>query len=146
MKEIVSVLNLIGLGGVGFFIYYLFKGLNQRINTLTEITKEQDKVLAVVRERAGEMQEWRKDYRTLFDEFQEIGAKLDARKNRLIKELEDANQQKDISLSELTAEKLKEIELRKQSYEKIQLLEYELKKNNIEFEQQWKILFSEKKI
>jgi hypothetical protein len=65
LSAIISVLNLVGLGGVGLFLYYLFKGLNERIKTLTDISKEQEKILAVVRQRAEEMEQWRKEYKFL---------------------------------------------------------------------------------
>lgn len=140
MSAAIQVLNFLGLGGVGIFIYYLFKGLSQRIKTLTEITKEQDKTLQIVRERALEMERWREDYKKIIDDFQDLGSKLDARRNELINELEDANKKKDTELAELKSAQLKEIELRQKSYEKVKELEQDLKKTKDELEHQYKIL------
>jgi len=84
LSAIISALNLVGLGGVGLFLYYLFKGLNERIKTLTDISKEQEKILAVVRQRAEEMEQWRKEYKFLVEDFQDLGKRLDTRRNELV--------------------------------------------------------------
>lgn len=79
----------------------MYKGLNDRVKNLTALTKEQKKTLEAVRERATEMDTWRRKYKELVQDFQELGGKLDARRNDLVKELEDANQKKDQQLIEL---------------------------------------------
>ena len=140
LTAIISGLNLLGLGGVGVFLYYLFKGLSEKIKTLTEITKEQEKTLAVVRDRAVELEKWRDEYKRMVSDFQDIGSKLDIRRNALVKELEEANRKKDGELSELKSAQIKEVELRQNSFHKAQELEKELTKTKAELDRQLKIL------
>ena len=140
LSAIISGLNLLGLGGVGVFIYYLFKGLTQKIKTLTEISEEQEKTLAVVRDRALELEKWREEYKRMVSDFQDIGSKLDQRRNNLVQELEDANRRKDAEVAELKTAQLKEIELRQKSFQRAQELEKELSSAKTELDRQIQIL------
>lgn len=118
LAGIISILNLVGLGGVGVFLYYTFKGLNQRIKTLTEITSEQEKTLSVVRQRADEFEEWRKAYKTLVDDFSDLGRKLDERRKVLLQELEVANAQKTEELAQVKAWFKASVEQLEQAHQK----------------------------
>jgi DNA repair ATPase RecN len=91
LNSIISLLNLVGLGGVGAFLYYLYKGLTERINSLTELANEQNKTLEAVRGRAEEFDKLSQSYKKALTDFQEMGDKLETRRQELIKELEDAN-------------------------------------------------------
>jgi hypothetical protein len=88
ITAIVSDLNLLGYEGLGLFIYYVIRGLKERIGNLTELAKEQKVTLDVVRARALEMDKLSKDYKEALMDFQDIGKKSDERRNKLVKELE----------------------------------------------------------
>lgn len=126
MKEILDVLNLVGLGGVSVFLYYLFKGLRERITTLTQLAEEQKKTLEAVRTRAEEMDRLSSAYKQAVSDFQEMGEKLDLRRKELIQELEAANERKDGELAKLANIQLQEIELKKKSLERLPELEKNL--------------------
>jgi DNA repair exonuclease SbcCD ATPase subunit len=140
LQTIVSWLNIIGLGGVGIFLYYLYKGLSERINTLTEVAREQTKTLEAVRTRAEEMDRLRESYKQAVSDFQEMGDKLEQRRSELVKELEAANQRKDAELAKLASLQLEELELQKRSLERIPKLEENLQKVVNELQTQLKIL------
>lgn len=134
LTSIISILNLLGLGGIGIFIYYTIKGLRERINSLNKLVEEQQKTLDTVRERAEEISELSKYYKQVTEDskkfmkdFQEMGEKLEKRRNELVKELEEANERKDTELAEFKEVELEKVKLRKQSWERIPELEKELK-------------------
>jgi len=97
-NTIISLLNLAGLSGVGFFIYYLFKGLKERIGNLSKLAEEQRQTLDVVRERAIEVDKLSKYYKQTLEDFQDMGTKLEKRRNELIEELENVSKRKDEKL------------------------------------------------
>jgi hypothetical protein len=142
IATIVSALNLLGLGGLGLFIYYVVKGLRERIQALTDLASEQSKTLDVVRTRALELDQLRKDYKQAVDDFQDIGHKLEERRNAVIRELEAANKQKDDELARLKTLELEEIELKKRSLERVPEIEERLTSTVRELEKQVRI-FSE---
>lgn len=135
-----SLLNLLGLGGLAWFIYYVIKGLRERIQALTQLAEEQRHTLDVVRTRAVELDQLRKDYRQALDDFQDIGHKLEERRNAVIRELESANKQKDDELARLKTLELEEIELRKKSYERLPQLEERLSSTVEELQRQIRLV------
>jgi hypothetical protein len=118
----------------------MIKGLRERITNLTELAKEQQETLAAVRNRAEEADRLSKAYKEALLDFQEIGKKLDERRNELVKELEDANQQKDVELARLAHLELEEIELKKRSLERVPDLELRLEALVRDLERQLRIL------
>lgn len=54
LQAIISILNFLGLGGLGAFLYFLVKGLKERIISLTALANEQKMTLETVRDRAEE--------------------------------------------------------------------------------------------
>lgn len=142
LQLLISFLNLLGLGGVGIFLYYLFKGLKERIKTLTELAMEQHKTLEAVRARAEEMDRLKDSYKQALLDFEDMGHKLEQRRNELVKELEAANQRKDEELAKLAHLKLEEIELKKKSLERLPQLEDNLTKAVSDLERQLHIISS----
>lgn len=140
ITSIVSVLNLLGLGGLGLFLYYIIKSLKERVANLTELAKEQKDTLEAVRTRALEIERLSKDYKQALTDFQEMGKRLDERRNELVKELELANQRKDLELARLAHLELEEIELKKQSLERLPDLERKLDETVSELGRQIKIV------
>jgi len=125
-NTIISLLNLLGLGGVGFFLYYLHKGLTERISNLSQLAKEQQKTISAVNERALEVDKLSKHYKQALEDFQDMGSKLENRRKELVDELEDANRRKDEQLTKLKELELQEIELKEKSLNKIPELEKQL--------------------
>lgn len=140
LDTVISLLNLVGLGGVGVFLYYLIRGLRERIATLTELTQEQKKTLEAVRGRAEEMDRLSESYKRALIDFEEMGKKIEERRRELIKELEDANQRKDEQLAKLTSLQLEELELQKKSLERLPELEYKLAEAVHDLESQLRIV------
>ncbi|SRR6266540_3911289 len=126
LQTIISLLNLLGFGGVGVFLYYLYKGLKDRIDTLTELAQEQKHTLEAVRGRADEMDRLKESYKNIVSDFEEMGDKLKKRRQELVEELESANQRKDRELARLTNLQLEEIEVKRQSLERLPELEGKL--------------------
>ncbi|HTY22241.1 MAG TPA: hypothetical protein VMC85_03870 [Desulfomonilaceae bacterium] len=135
-----SVLDLLGLGGLGLFIYFVVKGMRERIGNLTQLANEQKVTLDAVRERALEMDKLSKDYKQALTDFQDMGKKLDERRNELVKELELAIKRKDDDLERLTKLRLEEIEVQKKSLERIPGLEQLLEQTVSELTRQFRIL------
>lgn len=126
MSAWLDLLNLMGLGGVAVFLYYLYRGLRERIKALAELAEEQHKTLEAVRTRAEEIDRLSGAYKQAVSDFQEIGEKLDVRRKELIQELEAANERKDGELAKLADLQLQEIELKKKSLERLPELEKNL--------------------
>jgi hypothetical protein len=140
ITAIVSVMNFLGLGGLGLFIYYVIKGLKERIGNLTELAKEQKVTLDAVRERALEMDKLSKEYKQALTDFQDMGKKLDERRNELVKELELAIKRKDHDLARLTKLQLEQIEVKKKSLERLPDLERTLEETVSELSRQLRIV------
>jgi hypothetical protein len=140
LADLTSILNLVGLGGLAVFIWYTIKGLRERITNLTELAKEQQETLAAVRSRAEESDRLSKAYKEALLDFQEFGKKLDERRNELVKELEVANQRKDLELARLARLELEEIELKRKSLERLPDLERRLEGIVGDLERQLRIL------
>ena len=143
MKDLVqlfSILNFLGLGGLGIFIYYIIKGLRARILALTQLEQEQKKTLIIIQERARESNKLSKDYKKSLSDFQEMGQKLAERRNELVKELEEVNLRKDIELSRLKKLQLEEIEIKQKSFDRIPELEKKLELSIRELRKQLQIL------
>jgi hypothetical protein len=140
IAEVIGGLNLLGLGGLGLFIYYVIRGLRERIQALTDLAAEQQKTLEVVRTRALELDQLRKDYRQAVDDFQDLGHKLEERRKAVISDLEAANKQKDDELARLKSLELEEIELKKRSLDKVGELEHTLAATVSELQRQVRIV------
>ena len=95
MQLAFTILNSLGLVGLAVFLYFVFSGFLKRIEGLKSLAEEQKKTLEAVRERAEEFDKLSRACKQALSDFQEMGAKIDARKNSLIKELEDAVAKKD---------------------------------------------------
>lgn len=137
---ILSGLNFLGLGGVAYFLYYLVKGLNQRIATLKDLAVEQAKTLEVVRERATEMGELSKSYKKAFFDHAKMSGKLDERRNELVTELEAANKRKDEELAAYTKVKIEELDLQQQSLKRMPDIQHRLEVVVAELQSQMRIL------
>ncbi len=140
LSEIMSILNFLGLGGVGFFIFYFIKGLNQRISTLTALAEEQKKALEAARDRATEIEKLNKSYKESLDNFNDMGKKLEERRQELLQEIEIDNRQKQQELAKFKKLELEEIELKQKSYEKLPELEKSLENTLNELRTHVKIL------
>lgn len=140
ITQIVSILNLLGLGGLGLFLYYVIKGLTERVANLTDLANEQKATLEAVRARAIEMDRLSKDYKQALTDFQDMGKKLDERRNELVKELELANLRKDQELARLANLELEEIELKKRSLQRLPEIERRLDETVSELGRQLKIV------
>lgn len=140
LQEVISYLNTLGIGGVGTFMYYLFKGVSEKVNILSDTINEQDKILKILREHTRELEKWRNDYKGMLNDFKEMGEKIDERKRVLINELQEAVNQKDKELAMIKSEQLKEINLKKESYERISFLEKQLTDTQNEMNSHLKIL------
>lgn len=140
LAELIGGLNLLGLGGLGVFTYYVIRGLRERIQALTSLAQEQLQTLDVVRTRAVELDQLRKDYRQALDDFQDLGHKLEERRKAVISDLELANKQKDEELARLKSLELEEIELKRKSLEKVGELEITLATTVTELQRQIKIV------
>jgi hypothetical protein len=115
MQLVISVLNLLGLGGLALFIYFVWKGLRERIANLTALANEQKETLDAVRARATELDQLRKDYRQGLDDFQELGKRIDERRNELVNELETAVQKKDEQLAKTKQLEINQLKLQEDS-------------------------------
>jgi hypothetical protein len=96
--------------------------------------------LEAVRTRAIEVDKLSKDYKQALLDFQEMGKKLDDRRNELVAELEFANKRKDQELARLAHLELEEIELKKKSLERLPDLERKLDDTVTEFSRQIRIV------
>jgi DNA repair ATPase RecN len=92
MEPILLGVNSLGVVGVAVFLHYLFKGLQTRIAALTTLAEEQKKTLETVRVRAAELDRLSDSYKKAVADFEEMGQKLEMRRNALVKELEEPNQ------------------------------------------------------
>jgi hypothetical protein len=72
VTAIVSVLNLLGLGGLGLFLYYVIRGLKERVANLTDLAEEQKRTLEAVRTRALEIDRLSQDYKQALTDFQDM--------------------------------------------------------------------------
>ena len=116
LNTVISLLNFAGLGGVGFFIYYLFKGLKERITNLSKLAEEQKQTLDAVRERAIEIDKLSQYYKQALEDFQDMGSKLENRRQELVSELEVAIKRKDEQLTELKKIEIRDNETRINTY------------------------------
>jgi len=126
MEIAISILNTLGLGGVAVYIYFVFSGLKDKINTLQGTIDAQKETLEAVRERAEEFNRLSKGYKQALDDFEQMGKKIDERRQELVKELEQANQRKDEKLIEFRKLELQELELKQKSLEALPELEKRL--------------------
>jgi chromosome segregation ATPase len=117
------------------------KGLKERVANLTELAREQRDTLEAVRTRAVKMDKLSKDYKQALLDFQEMGKRLDERRNELVAELELANKRKDQELVRLAHLELGEIELKKKSLERLPDLERKLDDTVKELRRQIRIVF-----
>ncbi len=140
LQIIVSVLNTLGFAGVGIFLWFLYKGLNERINNLTLLTQEQSKTLEAVRDRATEIDRLKDLYKQAVTDISEMGEKLEKRRKELLTEYEKANERKDQELARYAHLQLEEIELQRKSLERLPQLEKRLDDTVSELKTQIKIL------
>ena len=140
LNTIISILNFLGLGGLGFFLYYLIRGLRERIANLSTLAQEQKQTLDVVRERAIEIDKLSQHYKKAMTDFQDMGKILEDRRQELVKELEEANKRKDEQLAEFKKVEIQEIELKAESLKRIPELENELQKTVKELRSQIEII------
>jgi len=126
MELAFTILNSLGLGGVAIYLYFVLNGLKEKINTLQGTINAQKDTLEAVRERADEFNRLSKGYKQALDDFEQMGKKLDQRRQELVKELEEANQRKDEKLIEFRNLELKEIELKQKSLEALPEIESRL--------------------
>jgi len=140
LVNIFPVLNFLGLGGLAVFLYYTFKGLHERIQNLEKLAEEQKKTLEAVRERAREMRKLSYEYKKSFSDFQEMGKKLEDRRNELVKELESINRKQDEELAKLKKLQIEEIEIKQKSFARIPELEKKLESAIVELGKQLQIV------
>lgn len=140
LNTIISALNLFGIGGMGLFIYYLIKGLKERINSLSELAEEQQKTLVVVKDRAEETDKLSQYYKKALEDFQDMGQKIEERRKELIREQEDAIRRKDDEIAKLTSLEIQELELKEKSFKKLPELERQLENAVKELKKQLTII------
>lgn len=126
ISELVSILNLIGLSGVAFFIYWTYKGLRERIRSLTQLAEEQGMTLNAVRERAAEFDALRKTYREALNDYAEMENKLSKLREKVVLELEGAIQERDSELLNRKQGELKELDQLSNSLNRIPVIENKL--------------------
>ena len=51
---IIPALNLAGLGAIGYYLFYIWKGLQQKVKNLSELSNEQKLTAQAIRDRADE--------------------------------------------------------------------------------------------
>ena len=98
MEDLVNVISLpnpLGLGGLGVFIYWLVRGLSQRVSALTQLVNDQKDTLKAVRARANEMERLSGAYKKALCDYEKMGQKIDHRRDTLLRELEEDNKHKD---------------------------------------------------
>jgi len=95
IAAIASCLNLLGLIVFGYWV----KGLRQRIDNLNLLAKEQRETVEVVRMRAAELDQLRKDYRQGLDDFKDLGEKMNEIRAKIVTDLEQAVRCKDDQLA-----------------------------------------------
>jgi DNA repair exonuclease SbcCD ATPase subunit len=95
IAAIASCLNLLGLIVFGYWV----KGLRQRIENLHLLAREQKETVEVVRMRATELDQLRKDYRQGLDDFKDLGEKMNEIRAEIVKDLERAVKSKDEQLA-----------------------------------------------
>lgn len=140
LKTALQVLNSAGLVGVAGYMYWLFKGLRERVDNLKTLAEEQKATLQAVRDRAEEFDKLSQRYKAALSDFEEMGAKLEARRQQLVKELEDANLKKDGEIIELKKHQLAEVELKQKSYDRLPELVKNLQDLSTDLERQIRII------
>ncbi len=140
ISAVVSVLNLLGLGGLGVGVYVVFRALQERINALTALAAEQTKTLDAVRARAEESDRLAETYKRAVFDYEELGQKLNERRNELVKELEDASARKDSELARLKEIQIEELDLYRQSVARSPAIEERLSNTVAELQKQLQIL------
>jgi uncharacterized membrane protein YccC len=140
LNTILSSLNLLGLGGMGVFIFYLVKGLMERISSLTLLAEEQKKTLDAVRDRASETDKLSQSYKKALADFQDMGEKIEKRRRELIEEQERAIKRKDDELAKLASLQIQELELKEESLKRIPQLEKQLEEAVLELRKQLTIV------
>ena len=116
LNTVISLLNFVGLGGVGIFIYYVYKGLKERIRSLSELAEEQKQTLEAVRERAIEIDKLSQYYKKAMEDFQNMGSMIENRRQELINEMEVSIKRKDKQLAELKKIEIQNNEVSIQTY------------------------------
>lgn len=128
MQLVFAILNSLGLVGLGAFLWFIWRGLRDRIHTLQELAGEQTRTLTVVRERADEFDRLSQRYKKALSDFDEMGAKTEARRLQLVRELEEANKRKDAEIIALKEGELKKVEKEQESLEKISEITAQIEK------------------
>lgn len=101
LAQAVEYLNLIGLGRVGVFVYFLFKSLHARIDGLHKLADEQATTLDAVRVRAEEMEALSASYKRAVVDQEEMLSIYKAHKNEELQELAQRIEAKDREIASL---------------------------------------------
>jgi chromosome segregation ATPase len=107
LEDFFPFLNLAGLGAIGYYVYYILKGVNQKIKNLSELTKEQKMTAEVIRERAEEYKVRIDDLRKKLDFDKEKRLELNVKIEKLennIKEFSKKNSDLIIENNDLKSE------------------------------------------
>lgn len=136
MEVALSILNSLGLAGLGVFLWFIWQGLKDRIKSLRELTEEQGRTLEAVRERAQEFDRLSQRYKQALADFDEMTTKTEARRKQVVHELEDAMKKKDAEIVVLKKAELTKVEKEQEGLSKISELAAQIENLKKEMRQQ----------
>ena len=105
-EQIVTVVTgILQAGGLGYFFYYLIRGLRSRVTTLERTIKAQNETLNVMERRVSETEKVGLIYKDLLSnlpkDLENYRAVISKTKDEMILELQNANKQKDDKLKKI---------------------------------------------
>ncbi len=106
------VFNSAGLGGLGIALFFAWKALNNQIKTLQA-------TLDAAKQRADEFEKLSEGYKKAVDDFNDMGEKLQSRREAVVREYEKAMAEKDEKLAEYKQKELEQIQMKEESYKNL---------------------------
>jgi hypothetical protein len=105
-EQIVTVVTgILQAGGLGYFFYYLIRGLRSRVTTLEQTIEAQNKTLNVMERRVSETEKVGQIYKDLLNnlpkDLENYKAVISKTRDEMILELQNANKQKDQELKKI---------------------------------------------
>ena len=105
-EQIVTIVTgVLQAGGLGYFFYYLIRGLRSRITTLEDTIEAQNKTLNVMERRVSETEKVGQIYKDLLNnlpkDLENYKAVISKTRDEMILELQNANKQKEDELKKI---------------------------------------------
>jgi hypothetical protein len=144
-NELVTVLtSTIEGSAMVTFLWFFIRGLKKEIHSLNKTIEVQNKTLEAMEKRIVETEKIGHLYRNLLqdlpEDIQKYKVIIGKLKDEVIKELQDANAQKDAELEELSRLRLEQLELQEKMLGELPKLKADLESSLIELNQRIKAI------